>query len=154
MMNKVCDKVEQKLKSAGIKVYRNDPKKDMMIWLKESRTVKADLHLAIHSNGSVNHDTQGMEIYVNDETSKMLSLATLMYSNLYSIYPYKSSINDRGIKYADGSLGEVNPLNTKRGILIEIAHHDDKNDAKWMVDNLDQISNNIANSIISYYQLN
>lgn len=153
MMNKVADKVSIKLKEAGITVYRNNPKDDMMIWLRESRNVKADLHLAIHSNGSTNHDTKGMEIYVNDSSSKMLSLATLMYTNLYSIYPYQNSNTDRGIKYADGHLGEVNPLNTSRGILIEIAHHDDYDDAKWMVDNLEQISNNIASTIISYYQV-
>ena len=125
----------------------------MMEWLNESRRFNASLHLAIHSNGSSKHDTKGMEIYVDDFDSKMLSLATIMYSNLYDIYPYKSSITNRGIKYALGSLGEVKKENTSRGILIEIAHHDDYDDAKWMVDNLEEISNNIANSIISYYGL-
>lgn len=153
MMNKLCDKLEIKLRNNGFIVYRNDPEKDMMEWLNESRGVNASLHLAIHSNGSSNHDTKGMEIYVDDVDSKMLSLATIMYSNLYEIYPYKSSITNRGIKYALGSLGEVKKENTSRGILIEIAHHDDKDDAKWIVDNLDEISNNIANSIIGYYKI-
>lgn len=153
MMNKLCDKLETKLKNSGFIVYRNNPEKDMMEWLNESRRFNASLHLAIHSNGSSKHDTKGMEIYVDDFDSKMLSLATIMYSNLYDIYPYKSSITNRGIKYALGSLGEVKKENTSRGILIEIAHHDDYDDAKWMVDNLEEISNNIANSIISYYGL-
>lgn len=153
MMNKLCDILETKLRNSGFIVYRNDPSKDMMEWLAESRNVNADLHLAIHSNGSTNHDTKGMEIYVDDVNSEMLSLATIIYSNLYDIYPYKGNITDRGIKYAEGSLGEVKTINTKKGILIEIAHHDDADDAKWMVDNLEQISNNIANSIIRYYGL-
>ncbi len=153
MMNKLCDKLEVKLRNQGFIVYRNDPEKDMMEWLNESRSVNASLHLAIHSNGSTNHDTKGMEIYVDDVDSKMLSLATIMYSNLYEIYPYKSSVTNRGVKYALGSLGEVKKENTSRGVLIEIAHHDDIDDAKWMVDNLEEISNNIANSIISYYGL-
>lgn len=151
MMNKVADKIQEKLESNGVKVLRNDPKKDMLVWLSESRSAHADLHFAIHSNGSSNHDTKGMEIYVNDSGSKMLSLATLIYNNLYDVYPYQSMETDRGIKYADGSLGEVNPLNTSVGILIEIAHHDDRDDAKWMVDNLDQISNNISSTILRYF---
>lgn len=153
MMNKLSNILEDKLKKAGFIVYRNNPEKDMMEWLSESRSVHADLHLAIHSNGSTNHDTKGMEIYVDDVDSEMLSLASIIYTNLYNIYPYKGNTTDRGIKYALGSLGEVKKVNTSKGILIEIAHHDDKEDAKWMVDNLEQISNNIANSIISYYGL-
>lgn len=153
MMNKLCNILENKLKQSGFIVYRNNPKKDMMEWLSESRKVHADLHLAIHSNGSTNHDTKGMEIYVDDFDSEMLSLASIIYTNLYDIYPYKGNATDRGIKYALGSLGEVKKVNTSKGILLEIAHHDDVEDAKWMVDNLEQISNNIANSIISYYGL-
>lgn len=153
MMNKLSNILEDKLKKAGFIVYRNNPEKDMMEWLSESRQVHADLHLAIHSNGSTNHDTKGMEIYIDDVDSEMLSLASIIYTNLYNIYPYKGNTTDRGIKYALGSLGEVKKVNTSKGILIEIAHHDDKEDAKWMVDNLEQISNNIANSIISYYGL-
>lgn len=153
MMNKLCNILEDKLKNAGFIVYRNNPEKDMMEWLSESRQVHADLHLAIHSNGSTNHDTKGMEIYVDDVDSEMLSLASIIYTNLYNIYPYKGNTTDRGIKYALGSLGEVKKVNTSKGILIEVAHHDDIEDAKWMVDNLEQISNNIANSIISYYGL-
>lgn len=153
MMNKLCDKLEVKLKNKGFTIYRNNPDKDMMEWLSESRNVNSSLHLAIHSNGSSKHDSKGMEIYVDDYDSEMLSLATIMYSNLYEIYPHKSSITNRGVKYAKGSLGEVKKENTKKGILIEIAHHDDYDDAKWMVDNLEEISNNISNSITKYYGL-
>ena len=154
-MNKVCDVVENKLKEYDVKVLRNNPKVEgkMNVWLAESRKAKSDLHIALHSNGSVEHNEQGMEVWVDNEYSLAYSFANVLYDNLYDIYPYKSGSTNRGIKYAMGSLGEVNPLNISRGVLIEIAFHDDYNDAKWIVDNYVKIGENIAKSIIDFYQI-
>ena len=37
------------------------------------------------------------------------------------------------------------------GALIEVAFHDNYEDAMWMVEKMEEIGQNIANSIISYY---
>ena len=154
-MNKVANVVERELKNAGVKVYRNTNLRDgMKVWLQKSRSVGSDLHFAIHSNGSTNHTSKGMEIYVNEPTSPGLSIANVLYDNLYAIYPYNNDpITNRGVKFARGSLGEVNPLNIKTGVLLEIAHHDYKDDAKWIVDNIEEIGINLANTIIEFYQV-
>jgi N-acetylmuramoyl-L-alanine amidase len=104
-MNKVADVVETKLKAANAIVYRNDPNAEgkMNTWLAESRRVKSDLHIAIHSNASHNHDANGMEDYVDDDESLAFSFANLLYNNLYSIYPYQSSTSNHGVKYARGA---------------------------------------------------
>ena len=154
-MNKVGDVVETKLKEANAIVYRNNPYVEgkMTVWLAESRKVKSDLHIAIHSNASHNHDANGMEDYVDDDESLAYSFANLLYNNLYSIYPYQSSDSNHGVKYARGALGEVNRENISRGVLIETAFHDNYNDAKWIVDNYEEIGENIANTIIDFYQI-
>lgn len=154
-MNKVADVVETKLKAANAIVYRNDPNAEgkMNTWLAESRRVKSDLHIAIHSNASHNHDANGMEDYVDDDESLAFSFANLLYNNLYSIYPYQSSTSNHGVKYARGALGEVNRENISRGVLIETAFHDNYDDAKWIVDNYEEIGENIANTIIDFYQI-
>ena len=154
-MNKVADVVETKLKEANAIVYRNDPYVEgkMTVWLAESRKVKSDLHIAIHSNASHNHDANGMEDYVDDDESLAYSFANLLYNNLYSIYPYQSSDSNHGVKYARGALGEVNRENISRGVLIETAFHDNYDDAKWIVDNYEEIGENIANTIIDFYQI-
>jgi N-acetylmuramoyl-L-alanine amidase len=154
-MNKVCDIVESKLKAAGIEVYRNNPYADggMKVWLAESRKVKSDLHLAIHSNASHDHDAQGTVVYVDNSSSLGYSFANILYDDIYSIYPYKSAATNFGVKYALGGLGEVNPENISRGVLIETAFHDNYDDAKWIVDNCSQIGENIASSIIDFYQI-
>ena len=94
-----------------------------------------------------------METYVDSSSSLGYSFANILYNNLYSIYPYQNSTTNHGVKYALGGLGEVNPLNISRGVLIEVAYHDNYDDAKWIVDNYEKIGENIASSIISFYQI-
>ena len=152
MMNKLGDYLYANLKAAGFKVYRNNKQPDgMNTWLRESNYYKSDFHFAIHSNASVNHDTKGMEIYVNSPTSQCLSIASNIYNNLYEIYPYKDAISSRGVKYANGSLGEANDEFIKCGSLIEVAYHDNHDDALWMVENLEAIARNMADTIINFY---
>jgi len=155
MMNKVADVIEKKLKSVGVIVYRNTNLRDgMTSWLQKSRSVNSDLHFAIHSNGSTTGDVRGMEIFVHEPTSEGLSIATKLYNNLYEIYPYNNEIStNRGVKFARGSLGEVHPANIKTGVLMEIAFHDNINDAKWIAEKIEEIGNNLAESIIEFYQI-
>lgn len=153
MMNKLTDYLESDLKKAGIKVYRNKSSGNINEWIAESKSKKSDLHLAIHSNGSANHDVKGMEIYVDKSTSECLSIASNIYNNLYEIYPYRDEITDRGVKYALGSLGETNDNFIRCGTLIEVAYHDHYQDATWIVQNMEEIAQNIADSIINFYQV-
>lgn len=153
MMNKVADVVERVLKANGVKVYRNNPEDNMKTWLNESRSVKSDLHLAIHSNGSANHNVEGMETYVHEELSPAYSVAQVIYSDLFQLYQTTGHTVGRGVLFARGRMGEVHPLNIKMGVLIEIAYHDYKNDAKWIVDNINPIGNTIANSVLRYFQV-
>lgn len=151
-MNKVADVVENKLKEAGFIVYRNYPSGDINAWTAVSNSVKADFHFAIHSNGSQAHTARGIEIFVDDENSRALSVAANIYENLWKIYPDNSDYSyHRGIKYARGSLGEVNNNFLPCGSLIEVAYHDNTSDALWIVNNVEEIGTNLANSIINYY---
>ena len=154
MMTRISNYLKKYLEEAGFKVYINRPRDKMNIWLAESNRYKADLHFAIHSNASANHKTSGMEIYTDNESSMSNSIARLLYDNLYEIYPNKTSSTNRGLKYANGTLGEVNNKNTNCGVLIEVAFHDNKEDARWMVNNQKAIARNLASTIIDYYQMN
>lgn len=151
-MNKLTDILETMLKEKGVTVYRNKSSHDINTHLSESNAVKSDLHLAIHSNASLDQEARGIEIYVDKPTSKSLSIATNIYQNLYAIYPNKNSTTDRGVKYANGSLGEANDHFIPCGTLIEIAYHDNYEDAKWILEKKEQIASSIASAIISYYK--
>lgn len=152
IMNRVADVVEIKLKEAGFVVYRNNPATDINAWTATSNYVKADFHFAIHSNASSHHTARGIEIYVDNEISLAFSIASNIYENLWSIYDGNDNYTyHRGVKFARGSLGEANDLFVPCGSLIEIAYHDEYNDALWVMNNIETIGENLANSIISYY---
>ena len=152
IMNQIADVVERTLKNNGVIVYRNYPSGDINAWVAASNYVRADFHLAIHSNASASHEARGIEIYVDDAQSNALSIATNIYNNLWSIYPGNNvSTYNRGVKYANGSLGEVNDDFLPTGALIEVAYHDQYDDALWIMKNINTIGENIANSILSYY---
>ena len=153
-MNDLTNYIEKRLKEYGVTLYRNERSGNINRWTADSTYLGVDLHLAIHSNASEDHTSYGIETWVHDFDSKTYSLAQNIQQNLFSIYyDNDDKVANRGVKYAKGSLGEVNPLYTPCGILIEIAHHDYENDAKWIMDNKELIGNTIADTILDYYQI-
>jgi len=150
-MNDLTNYIEKRLNEYGVKTYRNEFG-DMNRWIGDSNYLGVDLHLAIHSNASEDHSAYGIESWIDKDSSKTYSLAQNIQNNLMSIY-YKNDdvLADRGVKYASGSLGEVNEDYLPFGILLEIAHHDYKEDAKWIMDNKEKIANSIADSILKYF---
>lgn len=147
-MNDLSDYIEKRLKDYNIKVYRNNPNGNINLWVADSRYYGADLHIAIHSNASTNHTSKGVETWINDQTSDTYSLANMIQSDLMNIY-YDKENGNRGVKYSNGALGETRM--PKFGILVEVAHHDYLEDAKWIMDNKELIGNTIADSILKYF---
>ena len=149
-MNDLSNYIEKRLKDYNIKVYRNNPNGNINLWVADSRYYGADLHIAIHSNASTNHTSKGIETWINDQTSDTYSLANMIQSDLMNIY-YDKENGNRGVKYSNGALGETRM--PKFGILVEVAHHDYLEDAKWIMDNKELIGNTIADSILKYFDI-
>ncbi len=162
MMNKLCDILEQKLKKCNFLVYRNNPKErtwdnpyeKVAKWGNESKNLNADLHLALHSNGSSLHNKKGIEVWIDNENSNMYSLATKLMDNLHDIYYDKNNvITYRGVKYGLGFIEEVRPKVAYNAVLMEIGYHDNKEDAIWMTNNLEKIADNIFESLKKYFYM-
>lgn len=152
-MNDLTDYIEKRLKNYGVITYRNEFG-DINRWTADSTYLGVDLHLAIHSNASEEHTAYGIETWIHDQTSSTYSLAQNIQNSLMNIYYNKEDeLSNRGVKYANGSLAEVNPAYTPCGILIEVAHHDYADDAKWIVENKESIANAIADSILEYFKI-
>ena len=153
-MNKVTDYVKERLKAHGVTVYRNNSWGNINRWLADSNYLGVDAHIAIHSNASVDHTANGIETWVDDETSNSYNLAHLIQNDLFALYYNQEDKEaNRGVKYANGALGEVNNMYLDFGILIEVAYHDIESDAKWIMDNQKLIGYQIADSILKYYQI-
>lgn len=154
MMNLLSNRIINNLVDKNVVCYQNNPDLFIKDWLEEGKDKQIDVHFAIHSNASSKHNKKGMETWVHLPTSKTYSFANILYDNLYSIYyDNKNPITNRGVKFANGKIMECNDNYVDFGILLETAYHDNIDDTKWMIDNLDNIANNIANSIIQYFQL-
>lgn len=147
-MNDLSNYIEKRLKENNVKVYRNNPNGNINLWVADSRYYGADLHIAIHSNASTDHTSKGVETWINEQTSNTYSLANMIQSDLLNIY-YDKENGNRGVKYSNGALGETRM--PKFGILVEVAHHDYEEDAKWIMDNKELIGNTIADSILKYF---
>ena len=151
-MNDLANYVIERLNEYGVKTYRNNPAAGINQWNKDSMYLGADLHIALHSNASNDHTSYGTETWINNADSSAFSIASMVQRNLISIYPYKELPGyNRGVKYANGALGEVNDEWVYMGMLVEVAHHDYENDAKWIMENKKLIGYNIADSILSYF---
>jgi len=152
-MNDLSDYIQKRLESYNVKVYRNRYG-GINRWTQDSTYLGVDLHLAIHSNASEDHTVYGIETWINEPSSRTYSLAQNIQDDLMSIY-YKNDdlVSNRGVKYAYGSLGEVNTNYVPFGILVEVAHHDYKEDADWIMKNKELIGNKIADSVLEYFQI-
>lgn len=152
IMNRLADVVERELKEKGIIVYRNNPRLGIDEWVVESKRLGADFHFALHSNASARKTARGPEIHVDNEYSLSFSIASNIYENLWSIYDGNTNYEyHRGIKYTRGELGEASDHYLECSSLLEVAFHDEYEDASWIMNNLEKIGKNIANSIDSYY---
>lgn len=150
-MNDITDYIEKRLKANNVKVYRNSSYGNINLWTADSRYYGVDLHLAIHSNASIKHDNFGIETWINEQSSKTYSLANLIQNALMSIYYTNEEGSNRGVKYANGGIGEVYDNYVPFGILLEIAHHDNEKDAAWIMQNKELIANTITDTILKYF---
>lgn len=147
-MNDLSNYIEKRLKENNVKVYRNNPNGNINLWVADSKYYGSDLHIAIHSNASTDHTSKGVETWINEQTSDTYSLANMIQRDLLNIY-YDKENGNRGVKYSNGALGETRM--PKFGILVEVAHHDYEEDAKWIMDNKELIGKTIADSILKYF---
>lgn len=153
-MNDLSNYIQERLEANGVKVYRNNPAGNINLWNRDSNYYGVDLKIAIHSNASIEHDKYGIETWIDTQNSQTVSIANAIQKGLMSIYPYKDLPGaNRGVKYANGALGEANDLYIPFGLLVEVAHHDNEGDAEWIMQNKKLIGYNIADSILKYYQV-
>lgn len=147
-MNRIADILEQILKSEGYTVYRNDPDKKVSSSVSMSNEIGPDIHVALHSNASSQgYSSQGPEIFANRPNTPGARLAEDIYEEIMKIYP--DTTKGRGVLYTS-SLYEIVRTNAP-AVLIEIAFHDNPEDANWIINNENEIARAIADGINIYF---
>ncbi len=153
VMNQITDILEPILEAHGLIVYRNKPTMTLKEAVADSNSKKPDFHFAIHSN-AWNKNTRGCEVYVHRFGGEGEKLARAVYKEIEAMTP----TGDRGIKESANFFGQGKPLYepayTKApAALIEIAFHDNFEDAMWILDNMEKIAEGLAKGILNYFEI-
>lgn len=147
-MNLIADAMEPYLTASGIEFRRNRPDMTLSQAIADSNSGDYDLHLALHSNaapeGSEGRFT-GADIYYYPSSTNGKRLAESIQSNYEKIYPDPNNVDI----IPTTSLAEVRRTKAPAA-LIEVAYHDNPEDAQWIRDNIDNIARNLSQSVAQY----
>lgn len=148
-MNLVADAIEPYLLASGIEFDRNSPEMTLSQAIRDSNNSANDLHLAIHSNaapeGSAGRYT-GADIYYYPSSLSGKRFAEILQKNYENIYPYPDDVDI----IPTTSLAEVRRTKAPSA-LIEVAYHDNPEEAQWIRENINAIGRNLAQSIAQYF---
>ena len=150
-MNLVADAMEPYLVANGIAFTRNDPSGTVADSINQSNAGTYDLHLALHSNaaGAANAgNVRGTDVYYAEGSENGQRAAFIIADNFKEIYP----IPDRVRALATTRLAEVTRT-TAPAVLVEIAYHDNVDDANWIINNIQPIARNLSESVTTYFGL-
>ncbi len=148
-MNLIADAMIPYLQQFGINYYRNTPEMTAGSSLRDSNSKNVDFHLAIHSNASgpgQEGRNRGVIVFYYPRSANGQRMADIMVQNFREIYPLPDLV--RAVPTT--SLGEV-ARTTAPAVLIEVAYHDNVEDAEWIQNNIDTIARALADSLNKYF---
>lgn len=150
-MNLVADAMEPYLRANGIAFTRNNPEGTVNDSINQSNSGTYDLHLALHSNaaGAANAGrVRGTDVYYAEGSNNGQRAAYIIADNFKEIYP----LPDRVRTLATTRLAEVTRTRAP-AVLVEIAYHDNVDDANWIAENIPAIARNLSQSVTDYFGL-
>lgn len=147
-MNLIADAMEPYLTASGIEFTRNDPSKTVGNSIAQSNTGKYDFHLAIHSNAAAGENSgkvRGAQVYYFEGSPEGKKAADLFAENFRAIYPAPELVRI----VPTTTLAELRRTKAT-AILIEVAFHDNRDDADWIRENIGEIAENLSLSTAEY----
>lgn len=148
-MNLIADAMEPYLTASGVEFTRNTPDMTAASSIRASNAGNYDLHLAIHSNAAPEYlsgQLQGADAYYYPTSSNSRRFADLIVQNMQAIYPDPNNVE----ALPTTSIGEVTRT-TAPAVLVEVAYHDNYQDAVWIRDNIDSIASALARAVTQYF---
>ena len=148
-MNLIADAMEPFLLSCGIQFSRNTPEMNAAQSIVQSNAGNYDLHLALHSNASpdqLSGQLQGPIVFYSPNDPEGQRASTIIANNLDEIYPYSTPARAE----ATTSIGEVTQTRAPAAF-IELAYHDNAQDAAWIRNNVELIAENIVVSLCDFF---
>lgn len=148
-MNLIADEMIPYLNSSGIEYVRNTPSQTLSQAINESNASNVDFHLALHSNAAPPQlvgTLKGSDVYYYANSQNSKRAADIFVNNLKKIYPNPSLVK----AVSTTSLAELTKTKVP-AVLVEIAYHDNPEDAMWIRNNLNLIARNLVMSLTEYF---
>lgn len=148
-MNRLADEMEPYLRASGINVTRNDPNGSAVTSIRQSNRGNHDFHLSLHSNASpeaLAGRIRGSIAFYYPTSISGLRMAEIIIDNLKEIYP----LPELARAEATTAIGELRQTHAP-SVLLELAFHDNEEDARWIEDNLPSIAQKLALSVTEYF---
>ena len=149
IMNLIADAMEPYLNASGIEFVRNSPEMTLGEAIAQSNNSNIDFHLAIHSNAapeSIAGTRQGPVVYYFSSSQPGREMANLIAENFADIYPNPSLIQIMPTV----TLRELRRTNAPSA-LVEVAYHDNLEDANWIKNNIQSIARELSRSLAEYF---
>jgi len=150
-MNLIADAMIPYLEAVGIQFTRNTPQMTAGSSIRQSNEGNYDFHLAIHSNASSGQragENKGTVVYYYPGSSNGKRSAEIIAKKFKDIYP-----NPELVKiFPATNIGEVSKTKAPSA-LIEVAYHDNIEDANWIKNNIDLIAKTLVQSLVEYFNM-
>jgi N-acetylmuramoyl-L-alanine amidase len=148
-MNRIVDAMVPYLEASNIRFGRNDPNGTLSQAIAASNAGGYDFHLAIHSNASppnIAGTYQGPNIYYYTFSPNGRRMADIVAANFMTIYPNPQLV----ITVPNTTLAELRNT-TAPSALVEVAFHDNWEDANWIINNIEPIARALVLSLTQYF---
>lgn len=147
--NLLADKMVPYLDASGIRYTRNTPSMTASSSIAASNAGNYDLHLALHSNAAPEGQygtVRGSIAFYYPGSAQGQRAAEIIADGLKDIYPLPNLVRAQ----ATTAIGEVR-LTRAPSVLLELAFHDNVEDANWIKNNLDAIARNLVLSLTEFF---
>lgn len=150
-MNLLADKMVPYLDASGIRYSRNTPDMTAASSIAASNAGNYDLHFALHSNAAAGDQAgkaKGSIVFYYPTSAPGKRAAELVADALKTIYPDPNLVRTQSTT----TLGEVTKVRAP-GILLELAFHDNPEDAAWIKNNLDEVARILVLALTEYFDI-
>jgi N-acetylmuramoyl-L-alanine amidase len=150
-MNLIADAMVPYLRANNIMFARNNPAVTLSQVIEQSNADEYDLHFALHSNSSPDNLAgilQGPDVYYYAYSTAGKQAAKLIGDNLKKIYPDPTLVT----VIPTTTLAELRRTKAP-SVLVEIAYHDNYDDAQWIENNINIIAGNLVHSLTEYFEI-
>lgn len=148
-MNRLADALEPYLTASGIRYTRNTPQMTAASSIRQSNQGNYDLHLALHSNAApegLYGQKRGILVFYYPGSSQGQAAAQLITNGLKEIYPLPNDVRAE----PSTTIGEVRQPKAP-SVFIELGFHDNRDDAVWIKNNIENAARSIALSLTEYF---